>query len=107
MRKIILPVAIAGSLALGGCASLGGVLDPLLGGDGRYDDRNLSSFEREAYQSCSNEAARYGRAYVEDVRQIDRDHVRVSGRFDTRDTRSDDFACVYRSDRRIVEFRIS
>ena len=107
MHKLFLPVAIAGSLALGGCNSLGGILDPILGNDGRYDDRNLSQFERDAYNACGQEASRFGRAQVRDVRQVDRDHVRVTGRFDTRDSRSDEFLCVYRSDRRIVEFKVS
>ncbi len=107
MRKIFLPAALAAPLLLGGCAGLGGLLDPLLGGNDRYDDRNLSQFERAAYEACGREASRYGRVQVTDVRQTDRDFVQVRGRIDTRDRRNDEFYCVFRNDGRITEFRVS
>ena len=73
MRKILLPLAMAGTLALGGCAAYGGnggLLGGILGND-RYDD------DRYGYDGG-------------DVRCSDRDQ----------------FNCVFRSDGRIVDFRL-
>ena len=107
MHKTFLPATLAATLMLGGCAGIGGILDPILGNDDRYDDRNLSQFERAAVEACGRDASRYGRAQVTDVRQSDREYVQVRGRIDTRDRRDDEFYCVFRNDGRIVEFRVS
>lgn len=108
MRRLIAPTLIAGALALGGCAnSLGGVLGDILGTDGYdngYNDRNLSRFERAAAEACAREASRYGRVTVTDIRQTERDEVRVRGRIDNRDRDRDEFDCDFRSDGRIVDF---
>lgn len=106
MKKTFVPATLAATLLLGGCAGLGGLLDPVLGND-RYDDRNLSQFERAAVEACGREASRYGRVQVTDARQSDREYVQVRGRIDTRDRRNDEFYCVFRNDNRIVEFRVS
>lgn len=111
MRKSTILPALAATVLLGGCAQYGlGGLGDILGGDpydDRYDDRNLSNFERDAIAACQRQAGTYGRTQVTDVDQNGRDTVEVRGRIDTRDSRSDEFYCVYRSDRRVVEFRIS
>lgn len=110
MRTTFLPATLAATLMLGGCAGLGGLgglLDPILGNDGRYDDRNGSQFERAAAEACGREASRYGRVQITDVRQTDREFVRVRGRIDSRDSRRDEFDCTFRSDGRIVDFRLS
>ena len=103
MHMKFLPAAIAGSVILSGCGAIGGLLDPF--GNDDYN-RNASPFERDAAAVCSREASQYGRVNVTDVRQRDRDYVDVRGRIETRDTRSDEFDCTYRSDRKIVSFRI-
>jgi len=107
MRKMIIP-AMAASFLLSGCAY--GLGDDLFGDDpydDRYDDRNLTGFERDALNACTNQAQQYGRIQVTDVDQSGRDTVTVRGRIDSRDTRSDEFYCVFRSDGRIVEYRLS
>ena len=114
MRKTF-PALIAASLCLAGCTTgygggpLGGVLGGVLGGGGGYDDRNLSQFERAAVNACGQEAERVtrDRARVDRVDQISRDIVRVDGRLETRDRSRDAFSCAFRSDGRIVDFRIT
>ena len=105
-------IAIAGiSLALGGCTTgygtnpIGGVLGGILGGGSGYSQDRLNDFERAAANQCGREASRFGRISIERVEQRSRDTVRVDGRIDTRDRSRDQFACVFRSDGRIVEFR--
>ena len=108
MRTTFLPLAIAGSLVLGGCASygLGGLGDIFEDyNDDRYGYEARDDFERAAVRACGQEAIRYGRIRIEDVDREDRDYVRVRGRIDTRDRRNDEFTCIFRSDGRIVEFR--
>ena len=112
MRKILLPLAMAGTLALGGCAAYGGnggLLGGILGND-RYDDDRYGydggdDFERAAVRACGREASRYGRIRIDDVDRRSRDLVRVRGRIDVRNRDRDEFYCVFRSDGRIVEFR--
>ena len=110
MRKTALSAILVGSLALGGCAAgygqnpLGGILGGILGGNSGYGNQQLSQFERAAANACGQEASRYGRVQITDVRQDSRDTVRVFGRIDTRDRSRDEFACVFRSDGRIVDF---
>ncbi len=115
MRKIILPALMSGTLLLGGCAASpgygGGPLDGVLGGIfGSNDpgDRDLSEFERAAVSACGREADRTtrDRVRVERVDQVTRDTVRVDGRIETRDRDRDNFTCTFRSDGRIVDFRI-
>ena len=106
MRKIVLPLVLAGTMALGGCASVGGggLLGDIFGGDS-YGYNGGNDFERRAAQACGREASRYGRASVDRVEQRDRDYVYVTGRIDTRDYDRDEFTCVVRSDGRIVDFQ--
>ena len=112
MRKILLPLAMAGTLALGGCATYGGgggLLGDIFGND-RYDDDRYGydggdDFERAAVQACGREASRYGRIRIDDVDRDGRDFVRVRGRIDVRNRDRDQFNCVFRNDGRIVEFR--
>ena len=108
MRKLLAPTMLAGALALGGCTTgLDGLLGGILGNDtygSGYDDRNLSRFERAAVEACAQEASRYGRVDIRDVRQTERDIVRVTGRIDNRDRQRDEFSCDFRDDGRIVDF---
>lgn len=105
MRKIMLPALMSGTLFLGGCAyGLGGGLGDIFGED--YNSGNYSGdFERSAANACGREASRYGRVSIRSVRQEERDIVRVDGQIDVRDSRGDEFTCIYRSDGRIVDFR--
>ena len=110
MRKTTLTLALAGSLALGGCASYGngGLLGDLLGGIGGddYGYNGGNDFERAAVRACGREAERYnGRVTIYSARQQDRDYVFVSGRIETRDSRNDEFTCVFRQDGRVVDFQ--
>ena len=112
MRKVLIPAIAAGTLLLGGCATgyggspLGGILGSVLGGGGGYNDNNLSQFERAAVNACGQQASQYGRVSISDVRQTSRDTVRVDGRIDTYDRNRDQFTCTFRSDGRIVDFRL-
>ena len=114
MRTPILVTALAGTLMLGGCATaygdpLGGLLGGILGGGntGNYNSgSNMSEFERAAYEACARQASQYGSVQVTDVRQDSNSTVRVLGRINTRDTRRDEFTCTFRSDGRIVDFRL-
>ena len=113
MRKIFLPALALSTMALGGCAAgyganpIGGILGGILGGNGGYgNNQNLDNFERAAVQACGQEASRYGRAQISDVRRDSRDVVVVYGRIDTRDRSRDEFICAFRSDGRIVDFNL-
>ncbi|WP_206675180.1 hypothetical protein [Alteripontixanthobacter muriae] len=109
MKNGILPVLVAGTMLLGGCAAgvggspLGGIFGSVLGGNVRNDN---DRFERAAADACGREAARYGRVAISDVRQTSRDIVRVDGRVLTRDRYERRFSCIFRSDGRIVDFRV-
>lgn len=107
MRTSTLTLAIVGSVALSGCAAYGdrGLLGDILGGGSDYGYDARTSFERDAVQACGREAERYGRVTVTSAREENRDYVYVYGRIDSRDSRNDEFTCVYSSDRRIVDFR--
>lgn len=116
MRKIILPALVSSTLLMGGCAASpgygGGPLDGVLGGvfdSNDPGDRDLNEFERAAVRACGREADRItsGRVRVERVDQITRETVRVDGRIETRDSSRDNFTCTFRSDGRIVDFRLS
>ena len=113
MNAKILPAIAATTLMLGGCATGfgygqgGGILGDILGGGGGYgygdrDDR----FERAAVDACSREASRYGRIQITRVDKTSRDIVRVDGTIDVRDRSRDQFRCTFRSDGRIVDFRL-
>lgn len=107
MRRPALIALMGTSLMLGGCAAspIGGLLGNVLGGGNDYNDRNLSQFERAAVNACGREAEKYGDVRITDVRQASNDIVEVRG-----DTRSRNgtrnFACAFRSDGRIIDFRI-
>lgn len=108
MKKFLTPVALAGTMFLGACASYGGggLLGGILGGNDGYGYNARGDFERAAVEACGREASRYGRVSVERVDQQDRDYVYVYGRIDTRDYNRDEFTCVFRSDGRIVDFNL-
>ncbi len=106
MKITILPVLAAGTMLLGGCAAGlggGGLFGDILGGNVRNDN---DRFERAAANACGREASRYGRIAISDVRQTSREIVRVDGRVQTRDRYERRFSCIFRSDGRIVDFRI-
>lgn len=103
MRKILLPLLVAGALPLGGCVA---GLGDILGGGDRYG-RGGPNFEAMAVDACGTEASRYGRAQVTQVTQASRSTMRVSGMVDTNygyNRRS--FTCTYREDGRITNFDI-
>ena len=127
MKTSLIPIrlipALAATVLLGGCSASGGLggLGGILGGDtyrsgsGGYepyrgDDlygTNYSNdFERAAFNACGRQASQYGRVAIDRVEQIDRNAVRVIGRIDSRDSRRDEFGCTFRSDGRIVDFRL-
>ena len=112
MGKKWIPAMLAGSLALSGCATgygnpIGGVLGSILGGGTGYSQDRLNDFERAAANECAREASRYGQVRIERVDQRSRDTVVVYGRIGTRDSRRDQFTCAFRSDGRIIDFRLS
>lgn len=110
MRKIILPTMMAGTLLLGGCAAglggnpLGDILGSVLGGAGARGSG--TEFERAAVNACGQQASQYGRVSITNVEQRSRDTVRVDGRIQANDGRQGQFTCTFRSDGRIVDFRI-
>ena len=116
MRKTVFPALLTCTLLLGGCAAspggyggnpLGGIFGGILDNNDPAD-RELSEFERAAVSACGREAERTSRnrARVERVDQTSRDIVRVDGRIETRDRDRDTFTCTFRSDGRIVDFRL-
>ena len=114
MRKIILPALVSSTLLMGGCAASpgygGGPLDGVLGGvfdSNDPGDRDLNEFERAAVSGREADRITSGRVRVERVDQITRETVRVDGRIETRDSSRDNFTCTFRSDGRIVDFRLS
>lgn len=112
MRKSPALILIAGALALGGCATgpLGGgmggpleaVLGQVLGGAGQNNNGG-GQFQQAAVNACGNHASQYGQVQVRDVRQQDRNTLRVYGvvgsNYDSRN-----FECSFRSDGRITDF---
>lgn len=113
MRKTMVTTAVAGTLMLGGCASLGGlgggsggfgsILGSVLGG-GQSGQSNLNEFERAAANACGEEAQRYGRVSLSSAEQVNRDNVQVRGRIVTNNRREQQFVCTFRSDGRIADF---
>lgn len=110
MRNMFIPITMAGTLLLGGCAAglggnpLGDILGSVLGG-GAGTQRGGTEFERAAVNACGQQAAQYGRVGITNVVQASRDTVRVDGRIETNDGRQGQFTCTFRSDGRIVDFR--
>ena len=110
MRKSFLPVLLAGSLAVSGCANpLGSVLGSVLGGlgglgggGGAYGNQD---FQRAAVNSCGQQASRYGRVSVQDVQQVSNSTLRVYGTVDDGFQRRQ-FRCDFRSDGRISDFQL-
>lgn len=116
MRKMLFPMMVAGSLLLGGCASglggnpMAGILGSVLGGvrTQGYGNQNYGNdqFERAAVNACAQQASQYGRASITDVRETRGDTVRVDGRINANDGYRRQFTCAFRSDGRIVDFRV-
>ncbi|HEV2079032.1 MAG TPA: hypothetical protein VGR19_03920 [Allosphingosinicella sp.] len=110
MRKSLLPVVLAGSLALGGCTSvlpavLGSVLQGGLGGGGGYDQGyGGQQFQQAAVNACGQQASRYGRVNIADVRQVSNSTLRVFGTVDSGNFQRRSFSCDFRSDGRITNF---
>lgn len=109
MRKFI-PTLIAGTVLLGGCAAgmggnpIGDILGSVLGGN--TGGQGSSEFERAAVNACGQQASQYGRVSITRVEQNSRDTVRVDGRIESNQRRGQ-FTCTFRSDGRIVDFRIA
>ena len=128
MKTSLIPAIAAATMLLGGCSAYGGLggLGGILGGDPYRDDPYRSGsygyepyrgpdnygtnyrndFERAAFNACGRQASQYGRVAIDRVEQIDQNSVRVIGRTDSRDSRRDEFGCTFRSDGRIVDFRL-
>ncbi|MGX7894115.1 hypothetical protein [Tsuneonella sp. HG222] len=115
MHKLFIPTLLAGSLALSACATspygmgggdpLGGLLGGILGS--QSPQNNQTQFQQQAANACAQEASRYGRVAISDVRQTERDIVLVYGRVQTQSGAQRDFNCAYRSDNRIVDFQMN
>ena len=126
MRKSLLPLLAAGTLALGGCAGglggyggLGGGLDPLGaivgsvlgagtggGGYGGYGGGS-ASFQNAAVNACGSQASQYGRVNITNVAAVSSSTLQVNGTVDVNggfDRRG--FICNFRSDGRITGFDI-
>ena len=128
MKTSLIPAIATATMLLGGCSAYGGLggLGGILGGDTYRDDPYRSGsygyepyrgpdnygtnyrndFERAAFNACGRQASQYGRVAIDRVEQIDQNSVRVIGRTDSRDSRRDEFGCTFRSDGRIVDFRL-
>jgi hypothetical protein len=118
MKTSLIPAIAAATMLLGGCSAYGGLggLGGILGGDTYRDDpyrgpdnygtNYRNDFERAAFNACGRQASQYGRVAIDRVEQIDQNSVRVIGRTDSRDSRRDEFGCTFRSDGRIVDFRL-
>jgi hypothetical protein len=117
MRKLMIPTLLAGALALGGCSSvlpavLGSVLQGGLGQAGGggygYPDQGYGNqnFQQAAVNSCGQQASRYGRVAINDVRQVSSSTLRVFGTIDTGNYDRRSFACSFRSDGRITDFNL-
>ncbi len=117
MRKLTTTLAAVGALSLGGCATqpfgggpfggMGGPLESVLGsvlgsstGTG-YND----SFQQAALNACANYASQYGQVALRDVRQQNRDTLRVYGIIGS-NYGSRNFECSFRSDGRITDFDV-
>jgi hypothetical protein len=109
MRKSLLPLFLAGTVALGGCAyglpGMGGpaILSSVLGS---ALPANSSAFQRDAVNACGSHAQRYGRAQVTELVRISSSTLGVAGVIDTNDFRRRTFTCDFRSDGRITDFDI-
>ena len=126
MRKSFLPVLMAGTLALGGCAGglggMGGPMDPVgailgsvlsgavgggSGGYGQNSGYGNQSFQNAAVNACGSQASRYGRVSVTNVQQVSSSTLQVYGTVDVNggfDRRP--FVCNFRSDGRITGFDV-
>lgn len=114
MRKLMIPTLIAGGLALSGCASvlpmvLGTVVQQGIGAATRGSRAAIPSpqLQNAAVNACVQQAAQHGQASATTIQQISNGTLRVvgtvaaNGPFQQRS-----FACSYRSDGRITEFRL-
>lgn len=121
MKKIALPLVLFGAAGLAGCATYdryGYGNDPYGYGygypsgsygypSGGYHGRGGPDFAEAAAEACLNQAQRYGRAYLGQVRQLSRDTMRVSGTVDSsRYYGRAGFGCSFRADGRITDFDI-
>ena len=121
MKFASLATLATAALALSACSTYGDPLGGIFGGDryrdgsygydpyggpDRYGTGYSNDFERAAFNACGQRASQYGRVAIDRVDQSTRDLVRVIGRTDSRDSRRDEFGCTFRSDGRIVDFRL-
>lgn len=106
MQKLLLPGLLAGTLALGGCAAYGNPLGGVFGNNDDYGYGYNDNIDRAAAEACGREASRYGRVSIQRVDRFSSDVFRVEGRIDSRDSRRDEFRCDYRTDGRILDFRL-
>jgi len=126
MRKMIAPFLLAGTLALGGCASgygadplgsiLGGVLGGGLGGGygsggygypGQTGGYNNQNFQQAAVNACGSQASRYGQVQITNVQPSGSSSLRVYGTVRVNNGyQQRNFACTFRSDGRISDFDI-
>lgn len=62
-----------------------------------------SNLSQAAASACANHASRFGRVSVRNVRQLDRNHVKVFG-YANSGYRTEGWDCTFRSDGRITDF---
>ena len=108
------PGGVAEQIARGAAeaaAAVRGITDAVHGGYYGYDYGGRSSVERDAVNRCGNEASRYGRVSIGDVRPKNRDKLEVRGFIDGqggyygRGYERRTFTCTVRYDGRISKFR--
>ena len=108
------PGGIADQIARGAAeaaAAVRGVQDAVQGGYYGYGQGRYGSMESRAINACGNEASRYGRVSIGDVRPKSRDKLEVRGFVDAqgygygRGYERRTFTCSVRYDGRISKFR--
>jgi hypothetical protein len=118
MRKLIFPAIAAGTLMLGGCAAglggygygdplsgiLGSVLGGGLGGSG-YANVNSRELQSAAVNACGEQASQYGQVSVDGVQQVSNSSLQVQGRVASNAYQQRSWACTFRADGRITDFR--
>ena len=115
MRKLFIPIFLAGGLSVGGCTTagiaeqvLGSVLGGGLGGQGGYGNNGYGNqnFQQAAVNACGQQAQRYGQVRIDNVEQRS-SSMRVYGTVQTNNYDQRQFACSFSSSGRITEFQFA
>jgi hypothetical protein len=115
MRKLFLPIVLAGGLSLGGCTTagiaeqvLGSVLGGGLGGQGGYGQGGYGnqSFQQAAVNACGQYAQQYGQVRIDNMQQGG-SVLRVYGTVQRSQYDQRQFACDFSSNGRITNFNFA